>query len=69
MSMCEKICLLDELIEPLGYRYVCETDIFTSTLNAWQRNFGYADIYDKLASFFNMIFDCYPVYFNYGGKT
>lgn len=69
MSMCEKICLLDELIDPLGYRYVSETDIFTSTLNAWQRNFGYADIYDKLASFFNMIFDCYPVYFNYGGKT
>ena len=69
MSIYEKVVLINELVAPLGYRYESEEDIFTSTLNAWQRNFGYAEIYDKLAPFFNMVYDCQPVYFNYNEKT
>ncbi len=69
MSREEKCHILDELIWPLGYRYDSRQDIFSSTVDAWQKKFGYTGLYDKMAPFFNMIFDCQPVYFDYGGKT
>ena len=37
MSTKEKCCLLDELIEPFGFCYVASQDIFTSHINAMQR--------------------------------
>lgn len=69
MSSCEKCHILNELVNPLGYEYDKEQDIFTSTPDAWQKKYGYGTIYDRLAPYFNMIFDNQPVYFNYGGKT
>lgn len=69
MCMDEKCRLLNDLIEPFGYLYVLSQDIFTSRLDAWQRNFGYCTLFDKAASHLNMIFDCLPVYFNYMGRT
>jgi hypothetical protein len=51
-----------------GFAYSKEQDIFYSTLNAWQRNFGYSRLYDEAAAHFAMIVDSEPVYFNYGGK-
>ena len=69
MSVHEKCCLLNELVEPFGYCYNRKQDIFTSTTDAWQKKFGYGEIYDRLAPFGNMIFDCQPVYFDYDGKT
>ncbi len=69
MSVHEKCCLLNELVEPFGYCYNLKQDIFTSTTDAWQKKFGYSEIYDRLAPFGNMIFDCQPVYFDYAGKT
>ncbi len=70
-SMCtdEKCNLLTDLIEPFGYSYVLSQDVFTSRIDAWQREFGYCALYDKAAAGFNMIFDCLPVYFDYRGKT
>lgn len=70
-SMCvdEKYHLLNELIKPFGYSYVLSQDIFTSQINAWQREFGYCAFYDKAAPHFHMIFDCLPVYFDYQNKT
>lgn len=67
--MNEKCRILEDLIEPFGYSYVLSQDIFTSRIDAWQRKFGYCHLYDEAASHFNMIFDCLPVYFNYGGRT
>lgn len=69
MSTEEKCCLLDELIEPFGFCYVSSQDIFTSRIDAPQREFGYCAFYDKAALSFHMVFDCLPVYFNYNGRT
>lgn len=69
MCMKEKCHLLDELIEPFGYSYVLSQDIFTSRIDAWQREFGYCALFDKAASRFNMVFDCLPVYFPYQNRT
>lgn len=69
MCMDEKCRILSDLIQPFGYSYILSQDIFSSRINAWQREFGYCHLYDKAASHFNMIFDCLPVYFNYQGRT
>lgn len=69
LSMYDKCRFLNELTEPLGYRYNIMQDIFTSTADAWQKYYGYGDIYDKLAPYGGMVFDCLPVYFNYKGRT
>lgn len=69
MSECEKYHLLNSLVEPLGYEYVPEWDVFSSRIDAWQRQFGYGKIYDRAASYFNMVFETIPVYFDYDGKT
>lgn len=70
-GMCrnEKLCLLEELIQPLGYRYEPCQDIFTSLADAWQKKYGYTAFYDKAAPLLGMIYDCKPVYFDYNGKT
>lgn len=69
MSDSCKYFLLDELAEPLGYCYDPGQDIFTNTKDAWQKDYGYQSIYDTLAPFFGMVFDCEPIYFDYEGRT
>lgn len=64
-----KCHLLNELTRPLGYCYNQKQDIFTNTADAWQKSYGYASIYDRMAPFLGMIFDCKPIYFDYEGKT
>lgn len=70
-SMCagEKCRLLNELIEPFGFNYIVSQDIFTSRIDAWQREFGYCALYDRTACHFNLVFDTLPVYFDYHDKT
>lgn len=65
----EKCRILTGLIGPLGYHYDREQDIFTSRIDAWQRNYGYRALFDSTAPFFQMVFDCEPIYFDYAGKT
>lgn len=69
MPQTEKCRLLNELVQPLGYRYFPCQDIFLTTFDAWQREFGYMRSYDCLAPYFNMVFDSEPVYFDYGNYT
>ena len=69
MCNMEKCQLLNELIAPFGYTYLPSQDLFSSHLEAWQRNFGYGSIYDRTAFRFRMIFDSLPIYFNYQNKT
>lgn len=69
MTYMEKTCLLNETICPFGYQYLPEQDLFFTTFDAWQRKFGYANVYNCYAPFFNMVFDCEPVYFDYDGRT
>lgn len=70
-SMCpdEKCDMLNGLIKPLGYKYVEQQDIFVSTIDAWQKKFGYTQSYDFFAPFFNMVFDSERIYFDYDNKT
>lgn len=51
-----------------GFAYNLQGDYFYSLLNCWQREMGYCRLYDESAPFFNMIMDCEPVSFFYGGK-
>lgn len=69
MPQPEKCQLLNELIQPFGYHYLPYQDIFFSTFDAWQREFGYTRSFDCLAPYFNMVFDSEPVYFDYDNRT
>lgn len=69
MSTQDKENLLNNLLAPFGFCYVPEQDIFSSRLDAWQRDFGYTSLYDTTAVHFHMVFDKLPVYFNYQNKT
>ena len=69
MELCEKVYLLDDLLRPFGFSYCQGQDIITSTTDAWQREFGYCRFFDKSAAYFNMVFDCEPIYFDYQGQT
>lgn len=53
----------------VGFAYDSEKDIFYSTKNAWQKNFGYTHKYDVWAPIFQMIIDTEPVRFNYNNKN
>jgi hypothetical protein len=60
---------LGEAVESSGFGYDSEQGIFYSTLNAWQRKFGYCQLYDIMMAPMGMIVDCEPVYFEYNGKS
>lgn len=53
----------------LGFAYDSDKEIFYSTKNAWQRNFGYTHFYDVAAPFGSMVIDTEPVRFFYDGKN
>ena len=69
MSQSEKCCLLNSLIEPAGFQYDMDQDIFTSLVESWQREMGYTALYDEASPALNMVFDCEPIYFDYEGVT
>lgn len=69
MNCAEKCRLLNDLIRPFGFEYLPDQDIFTSRLDAWQREFGYCAAFDTAAPHFNMVFDRQPIYFDYDGRT
>lgn len=70
-SMCanEKCALLNELLEPFGYSCCRNSDVITSRVDAWQKDYGYTSVYDKFAYRLHIIFDCLPIYFDYNGRT
>ena len=69
MSESEKNEKIDEIAGTFGYLYVPEWDVFTSRRDAWQKQFGYGSVYDKASPYAGMVFDTFPVYFDYAGKT
>ena len=69
LSWQEKCCLLDDICAPMGYRFDCPQSLFSTRLDAWQKDFGYTYAFDRFAPHFNMVFDSQPVYFDYGGRT
>lgn len=69
MDCCAKCSLLNELVYPFGYDFHCNCGFFSSTVEAPQRQAGYAWLYDYMAPRFQMVFDSLPVYFDYRGRT
>lgn len=69
MDVCRKACLLNELLTPFGFCYQQQQDIIMTTLEAWQRPFGYRSLFDSTALRFGMVFDCEPIFFYYNGRT
>lgn len=55
-------------LKPVGFAYELKGDYFYSLMDCWQREMGYCRLYDEGAALFNMIMDCEPVTFFYGGK-
>lgn len=69
MTFHEKCDLLNELVQPFGFYYCHLQQIFSSSVDAWQREFGYCALYDRSAAHFQMLIDCEPIYFDYDGRT
>lgn len=69
MLYCDKVNLLNYLMNPFGFSYLPKEDIVTSMSNPWQKEFGYTALFDTTAPHFNMVFDCEPVYFNFDNRT
>lgn len=69
MSVSEKLERINQLSVPMGFEYKLSQDLFTSEIDAWQKDCGYCGLYDRTAPLFHMIFDCEPIYFDYGGAT
>lgn len=69
MDCCTKCSLLKELVYPFGYCFHCDSGIFSSTTDAWQKQAGYTWLYDYMAPRFQMVFDALPIYFDYRGRT
>lgn len=53
----------------LGFKYNSREDIFFSSRNAWQKNFGYSHLYDVSAPLFRMIIDTEPIKFYYNHRN
>lgn len=51
-----------------GYEYDSEQDIYYTTLNPWQRHFGFGSEYDEAATYFNMDYVTFKCDFTYGDK-
>lgn len=59
---------LNDDLKSVGFAYDYNNDYFYSLHDCWQRDAGYCKLYDEGAPFFNMIMDCEPITFEYGGK-
>lgn len=58
---------LQEALTLAGYAYDEGQQVYYSTLNPWQRHFGFGDIYDDAASYANMRYTTFKADFEYDG--
>ena len=54
-----------DILNLFGYKYDKSQDIYYTDVEAWQRNFGFADIYDSAAVFTNMWYKTLKIDFEY----
>ena len=69
MNPCEKENLLNSLLGPLGFYYESRWDVISDRTDARQKAFGYLDAYNRAAPYLSMVFDSYPIYFDYEGRS
>ncbi|MDF2610659.1 MAG: hypothetical protein K0R92_2133 [Lachnospiraceae bacterium] len=67
-TLLDRVNDLNEVLEPFGFVYSLENDIFYSAMYGWQRDYGYCQLYDEMTAPLCMIIDCEPIRFEYGGK-
>lgn len=58
----------ENALRTAGYGYDSTQDIFYSIKDAWQRKYGYCQLYDEACAPLSMIIDCEPIYFDYDNK-
>lgn len=58
----------EKALEDTGFAYDQQQDIFYSTMDAWQKDYGYCQLYDDACAPMSMIVDCEPIRFEYAGK-
>ena len=58
---------LQAALTAAGYAYDQEQQVYYSTLNPWQRHFGFGDIYDEAAAYANMRYTTFKADFEYDG--
>lgn len=66
-SNSEQLEELNNDLEPFGFAYDPNQDIFYSNMICWQRDFGYCRLYDEACAPLSMIIDCEPIRFEYNG--
>ena len=56
-----------DILRLFGYEYDADQNIYYTSLNAWQRNFGFTDLYDNAAVFTTMFYQTLKIDFDYNG--
>ena len=54
-----------DILRLFGYEYDEEQNVYYTSLNAWQRNFGFADLYDNAAAYAFMWYQTLKIDFEY----
>ncbi len=57
----------NDVLGVFGYKYDASQDIYYTDVEAWQRNFGFTDIYDDAAAFTTMLYKTLKIDFTYDG--
>lgn len=60
---------IEEFFILMGASYDEKQDIIYSSLDSWQREYGYCKLYDNLMWILHMAVDCEPIYFKYNNKV
>jgi hypothetical protein len=59
---------LEQLLGDIGYSFDRRQNIFYARMDAWQRKYGYCQLYDEATAPLSMIIDCEPIRFEYANK-
>ena len=57
----------NEILALFGYKYDAKQNIYYTDVEAWQRNFGFTDIYDNAAAYTSMWYKTLKIDFEYDG--
>ena len=63
----EKIPTPNQVISLFGYEYDPIQNIYYTSMNPWQRNFGFTDLYDDMAAYATMWYQTLKIDFEYEG--
>lgn len=63
-----ELAVVERVLLTFGFEYNKEQNIFYSSLDPWQKNMGFNEIYDALAPFGAMVYQTERFKFNYDGK-